>query len=120
MCHEVTYTCSAVDLASISLQWFFNDLQFAFYSIRLTDEYPVTVEPQGGNFIALASEVNITILVAKPNENNANMATFLSTMTVNISALREAGVSTVSCGDFVTSPNITLTNSRGKVVVLVC
>ena len=81
-----------------TLQWFFSDRQFALYPISQTDSYPLTVEPQDTTLNTLVGGVDIQILSASLNEDNPDQASFLSTMTVNISALQGAGVSTISCG----------------------
>ncbi len=113
VCPEVTFSCSAVDFLT-TLRWFFNDDLFATYAYIPTPEYPFTVLPGNATYNALVGSVDIQILEVSLNEDDPDMASFLSTMTVNISALQGAGVSTVSCGGFSQRSNIDIAfNSSG-------
>ena len=105
----MTFTCSAVGLPSTTSRWFFNGNQFALYTISITDIYPQTVEPQNATYNTLIGGVNIQILEANVNEDNPDVANFLSTMTVhNISALLGAGISNLECGSFAVRKNISI------------
>ena len=72
--------------------------------------YPYSVTPESSNI-----GVDIQIISANRSGENQNI---VSTLSVNISALKEAGVSTVSCGFFSTSSrsyiNVTFNSDRGK------
>ena len=96
LCPIVTFTCIAVNQQEPILNWYFNDDRFARYPFDpdFPSQYPLTLEPENATFNSLVGGVQIQI-TASGIENNAS---FLSTMTVNISALQEAGVSTLSCG----------------------
>ena len=86
-----------MELPSTVLRWFFDDDPFAFYTFGLDDNFPIHVDPQlnipGGN-------VDIKVVMATPNENDQDIFSFLSTMKVNLSAVKRAGKSTISCGLF--------------------
>ncbi len=112
VCPEVTFSCSAVDLLT-TLRWFFNDELFATYAYIPTHEYPFTLLPGNATYNALVGGVDIQILEASPNEDNPDSATYLSTMTMNVSALQGAGVSTVSCGSFTRKSSLNVANSSG-------
>ena len=90
----------AMDIVGTSVRWFFNDELFALQDIVNIDEYPFTVEPRNATYNALVGGVNIQIITAGPN---VDLASFNSTLTVNISALQTAGVSSISCGLFSTA-----------------
>ena len=105
-----------MDFSSTDLRWFFNGDLFASYLLVPDDAYPVTVEPRNATLSALVGGVVVQILAASHNENNPDLTSFLSIMTVsNITALREAGVSTISCGSFteMKAINLTLEMNRG-------
>ena len=61
-------------------------------------------------FNAAVGGVAVRILVA-------NRTNFLSTMTVNISALQEAGITTVQCGNLGTSSKLRATSSGRKLCI---
>ena len=117
LCPAVTFTCSAVNLDTV-LRWFVNDDLFASYDLIPSDMYPLTVEPVNATYNALVGGADVQILAASLNEENQNFASFLSTMTVNISALQDAGVSHVSCGRISrltrTYANISYNSSAGS------
>ena len=97
LCPEVNFICSAVDLPSTVLRWFFNDVEYATYVFGSMHEFPQAVQTRNTTYTEV-SGVDIQILNASLNEDNQDVASFLSAMTANISALQGAGVSTVSCG----------------------
>ena len=109
----VTFTCSAVDLPATTLRWFFNDDEFARYTFSHGDQYPFAVQPRNATYNSLVGGVDVRMLRASHNED---MASFLSTMTLNISALQEARVYSAGCGSFTTrsTNNITYSN-QGQV-----
>ena len=114
----VTFTCSAVDLPTNVLRWFVNDDLFASYDVIPSDVYPLTVELTNTTYNDLVGGVDVQILAASLNEDDQSFASFLSTMTANISALQDVGVTNVSCGRFGrltrTYANITYNSSAGK------
>ncbi len=115
VCPEVTFSCSAVEFSQTTFRWFFNDDLFAAYPYSPNHQYPFTVPPENATYNALVGGVDVQILEASLNEDDSDIVTFLSTMTVNISALRGAGVSTVGCGRFSqrSSVNIAFNSSGG-------
>ena len=124
VCPEVTFTCTAEDLPGATLRWFLNDVLFAVYSFIPQNQYPIPITPENTTYNALASAVDIQILAASPNEDNLDHASFLSTMTVNISALQGAGVRNVSCGRRSTLTrsyaNVTFNSNGGKFSYMIC
>ena len=117
ICPNVTFNCSAINLPSTTLRWFFNNEQFAQYPLTPGDTYPMVIQPTNTTLSGLVGDVAIQILEATNREDNPDVASFLSTMTVNISALKEAGVTEVSCGRFDimtrTYANVTFNSSGG-------
>lgn len=98
--------CSVENQPSTVLTWFINEQAFDKYSFVSTDMYPLnlTHDDQFGG-------VHIEILEAS-QAFNTDMASFLSTMKVNISSMIVEGVTSVSCGSFSvrSRKNITLSN----------
>ena len=107
-CPYVTLICSAVDLPDTALRWFFDDdfTSFAAYTFDPNNNaYPIHVAPRNRTYNSLLGGVNIQILNASRNED---MASFLSTMMVNVSRLQAAGVSTIKCGSTGTQSTISI------------
>ncbi len=113
VCPGVTLTCNAVDLPTSILRWFFNSDQLAFYVYNM-DQYPFPVEPQNVTLNDLVGGVDIQILEASLNVNDRDITNFLSTMTVNISALQVAGINNISCGSRGRKTTFNLSSSNGK------
>ena len=109
----VTFNCSVVDLPA-TLRWFIDNNEFATSPFVPSNSYPLSVEPTNATYNALVGGVNVQILAASLNVDNRDMASFLSTMTVNISALSEAGVSSISCGSFETSSRVMITSNSSR------
>ena len=82
------------------MRWFFNDQLFAVKDVIFISQYPFTVEPRNATYNALVGGVDIQILGASQNQNNLDVISFNSTLTVNISALQRVGVTNISCGLF--------------------
>ena len=117
VCPKVIFNCSAEDLSSTNLRWLIDGNIFASYLLDPDDEYPIAVEPSNTTLNALIGGVDIQILAASQNEDNLDIASYLSIMTVNnISALQGAGASTLSCGRFTERDDIdlTLNTNQGK------
>ena len=96
---SLTLNCS-IELTETFLQWFYDANPFANYIIHSADSYPLTVEATNTTYNALVGGVDIQILAAMIEGDIGNiMTSFLSTMTVNVSALQEAGVSKIACGN---------------------
>ncbi len=125
-CPNVTFTCSAVDLPATVFRWFLNDDTFHFYQYPILNpnvEYPITVTPDNATYNTLVGGVKLVIVNASLSvENPDSMASFLSTMTVNISALQEARISTVSCGRIMqrSSVNLTTNSDGGWYIIVTC
>ena len=94
-----------MDFPSTTLRFFFNnDYDIAAYTLTSEDvRYPISVPST-----SQLDDVEILILNASFNSNNRFLANFLSSMTVNISALRVAGITSVGCGDFGGKSNYTI------------
>ena len=111
------FTCSVVNLPSTTLRWFFDNDLFAVYPFSRTASYPLTVEPLNATYSSLVGGVGVQVMEASLNEDNTDMASFISTMTANISALQGAGVSAVSCGSIAIRNNFALANARRSKVI---
>ncbi len=115
----MTFTCSAVDLPSTVLRWFLNGDYFALYALDETDLYPLPVQPLNATYNSQVGSVDIQILSASPNQDNQDIASFVSKMTVTISALQKAGISTVSCGSIGrrSTVNVQFDPNRGQFII---
>ncbi len=102
----MTFNCS-IQLSDTVLRWFYDADQFADYAINLADSYPLAVEAENATYNAVVGGVDIQILAAT-HDSDQNMASYLSTMTVNVSALQEAGLSKVACGSFTVMSTVRL------------
>ena len=99
VCPEVLFDCNAVGLSSDSLRWYFDDDLFAVYNLDENDQYPLVLNPRNVTYSTLVGGVDIQILEATPNENNANIVRYRSSLIFsNISQLQVAGISEISCG----------------------
>ena len=54
----------------------------------------------GTGYNALAGSVDIQVVAAELNEDNPDIANFLSIMKVNIAEIQKAGLTHISCGSF--------------------
>ena len=79
------------------LRWFYDTFVFTQYAFNPADSYPLTVEAINATYNTLVGGVDIQILAANLVADRS-MVSFLSTMTVNVSALQKAGISNISCG----------------------
>lgn len=100
-CPIVTITCSAENIPSTVLRWFFDDTTFAIHAFRSSENYPLSVFPENETFNDIVGGVDIRILSASNNESNLDVASFFSVMTANFSALKKAQVSQIGCGTFI-------------------
>lgn len=95
-CPEVNFICTLMDFPTTTLRWFFNDVLIATYPFHPMDQYPrnlTSTFPIDG--------VEIQIISASLNSSGSVTSTsYLSSLRANISALQEARISSVSCGDF--------------------
>ena len=117
---NLTLTCSAEDLQSTVLRWFFNNEQFAQYAITPTHSYPFTVMSENASLSALAG-VDIQVRSVDLDDENPDLATFISTLTImNILALQEVGISaTINCGTFgIRSNNFSLAMQNGNYIAI--
>jgi hypothetical protein len=111
ICPQATIRCSAVDFPSVLL-WFLNDEAIAQYTFPLVgdmDEYPFH-PTMSAQFTSL-----LEIIIVEASQSN-NGHHFLSTMRTNLSALREAGVTNVSCGNVGTKETYALNFNISKFV----
>jgi hypothetical protein len=114
ICPQATIRCYAVDFPSV-LVWFLNDEAVAQYTFPLVgdmDEYPFrpTLSAQ------FASLLVIEIVEASQSNSGHH---FSSTMRTNLSALREAGVMNISCGNVGTKETYALNFNISKFVSLI-
>ena len=93
-CPEVTFTCTALDLQSSALRWFLDGDGVAVYTLSPSHKYPRSVEPE---YRKSWGDVAVQILMATINDNGFS---FWSTIAVNISVLKMAEISSISCGPF--------------------
>ena len=99
ICPDVTFICSAVDLPSTVLRWFFNDELFALHSFVPSDSYPIAAQLIVNMDLNIQlGDVDIKIEEASQPDLTVEVANFLSTMKLNISALQVRRVANVSCG----------------------
>ncbi len=98
ICPEVNFLCSTFDFTSSTLRWFLDNIMIGIYTYNPNDEYPLPVMVSDATLDAQVGGVDIQIMAANLRDNR-----LFSTMrmTVNISAVQQAGVHSISCGDFV-------------------
>lgn len=111
ICPEAAFTCTAMDLPSTSLRWFLNGDEFARYTFARNHLYPRNVEPENATYNMLIGVVNIQILEASVNENNADEANFLSILTINTTAANIAGSFVIQCGSLAVMESFTVSNT---------
>lgn len=112
-CPEVIFTCSAMNLPTTIFRWFFNDDLFARYEFDFNGEYPLSVQPVNATYSVVLGGVNVQMVAATLNDNNQDIANFISTMTVDILTVQEAGVTSVSCGSNAIRHTLSLIPTRG-------
>ena len=110
VCPQATIRCVAENLPSLILLWFFNSVIVTQYTIPLVgmDEYPFRLDLYIPSQFANASGV-IEVEAASQSEENPVHSNSVSTLRANLSMLREAGVTSISCGS---------ANTRSKTYVL--
>ena len=111
VCPQAMIYCVAENLPSLVLLWFFNSAIVTQYTIPLAadvrmDEYPFRLDLPSQ--FANASGV-IEVEAASQSEENSVHSNFVSTLRANLSTLREAGVTNISCGS---------TNTRSETYAL--
>ena len=92
-CPVTSLTCTAVNLPGSVFRWFFGEERNIFYVVDSSDVYPFQLPVPSD----LTGIVLVQIMEASLNGTVAN---FVSIMDVNVSALRNSGVTEISCGDF--------------------
>ena len=88
-CPNATFTCSAVNFPSTTIRWFLNEDVIAIYPIYPADEYPLKI---------MTTPPDVDVYIQEANSRNG-LSSFLSFITVNISALRSAMIDFISCGE---------------------
>ena len=106
ICPQVTFTCSALNLPSLTLFWFFNDTPIAQYDIAVVGEDWFVPPPP-----ALAEVVTIEIVNASLSGSYSDSANFVSTLRTSIPMLRAAGITNISCGSISNRSNAILLNN---------
>ena len=99
ICPQVIFTCSALNLPSLALYWFFNDTPVALYHIAVVGEDRFVPPPP-----ALAEVV--TIEIVKTSLSVSDSANFISTLRTMVPMLRDAGVTNISCGSISNRSNV--------------
>ena len=91
-CPLTTLTCTAVHIPGSVFRWFFGEERNIFYFFNPSDIYPFQLPVPSD----LTDIIMVQITEASLNGTGAN---FVSIMNVNVSALRNNGVTEISCGD---------------------
>ena len=101
VCPQATFNCSATDLPSTTLRWFINDDIIAAYPYdpRASDQFPQNIQSMS------TYGVTIRILEASLNTSSMDRASFHSTLSGNLSVIREMGGHNISCGSTGTKSN---------------
>ena len=106
-CPLTSLTCTAVNIPGSSLRWFVGEESLA-YSFEPSDVYPLQLPVPSD----LTGVMMVQITAASLNETSVT-ANFLSVTSVNVSALMNAGVTEISCGNlFSRSNRVTLHRPR--------
>ena len=99
VCPQATFNCSATDLPSTTLRWFINDDIIASYPYDPSHEFPRNIQSMSTH------RVTIRILQASFNASSMDTANFYSTLSGNLSVIREMGGHNISCGSTGTKSN---------------
>ncbi len=92
-----TFNCIAVDITAVNLRWYFNDESVALYTYEEDDEYPLNV--------TLSTPIPGVMIQIVQASVDATSVSYNSTMTANLSALIQEGVSNISCGSITSRSN---------------
>ena len=97
-CPLTSLNCTAVDIPGSVLRWFFDEDDAITYLFRPDDQYPLQ--------LSVPSRLSGVMMVQIMNAfRNGSTFHFISIMSANVSALVNAGVTEISCGDFVSRSN---------------
>ena len=99
VCPQATFNCNATDLPSTTLRWFINDDIIAAYPYDPSDQFPQNIQSMS------TYGVTIRILEASLNASSMDRASFHSTLSGNLSVIREMGGHNISCGSTGTKSN---------------
>ena len=103
-CPLTSLTCTAVNIPGGDLRWFVGE-EGLHYSFELSDVYPLQVQIPSD----LTGVMMVQITDASLN-GTSGTANFMSIMSVNVSALMNAGVTEIGCGSlFSRSNNVSFT-----------
>ena len=92
-CPLTSLNCTAVDIPGSVLRWFFDEDDAITYLFRPDDQYPLQLSAPS----CLSGVMMVQIMNAFRNGSTFH---FISIMSANVSALVNAGVTEISCGDF--------------------
>ena len=98
-CPLTSLNCTAIDFPGSDLRWFVGDERLT-HTFELSDVYPLQVQVPSD----LTGVMMVQITVASLNETSGT-TNFLSIMSVNVSALMNAGVTEISCGSLFSRSN---------------
>ena len=79
-----------MDIVTYNIRWYFNDESVALYLYEEDDEYPLNV--------TLSTPIPGVMIQIVQASLDATSFSYNSTMTANLSALIQEGVSNISCG----------------------
>ena len=118
VCPQVTFNCTAVDIPSTTLRWFINDDIIASYPYDSNHQFPKdhTITTMSSPW---RDVVMIQIVEASYNDNNHDRGNFQSTLTTNLSAVRELGGENVTCGSAGTKSNTIELNFNFKGILAI-
>lgn len=90
---------------------------FAAYSYDPSNQYPLCVEATNLTYNTEIGGAEICVLEATQNAENLDRINFISSITVNLTALEAAGVFNISCGRFMARSTISFTYRQGSIVI---
>ena len=99
VCPQATFNCTVIDLPSTTLRWFINDDIIASYPYDPSHQFPRDIQSMSTH------GVTIRILQASFSASSMDTANFHSTLSGNLSVIREMGGHSISCGSTGTKSN---------------
>ena len=99
VCPQATFNCNATDLPSTTLRWFINDDIIASYPYDPNHQFPRNIQSMSTHGVI------IHILQAYFSASSMDRASFHSTLSGNLSVIREMGGHSISCGSTGTKSN---------------
>ena len=98
-CPLTSLTCTAVNIQGSDLRWFVGE-ESVTYSFEISDVYPLQLQvPSDLTGVVMVQITDVSL------NGTSGTANFLSIMSVNVSALMNAGVTEISCGNLFSRSN---------------